>query len=82
VRHGRARNIVVRAQALGEDRVRVEVSDDGCGFDSRLLRRNGNSGFGLGNIRERARALGGSARIDSEPGRGTRVIIDLPRRDR
>jgi signal transduction histidine kinase len=82
VRHGRARSIVVRAQALDDARVRVEVSDDGCGFDSKRLRRNGNSGFGLANIRERARALGGSARVDSEPGRGTRVTIDLPRRDR
>jgi signal transduction histidine kinase len=82
VRHGRARHIVVRAKALDEARVRVEVSDDGCGFDSKRLRRNGNSGFGLGNIRERARALGGSARIESEPGEGTRVVIELPRRDR
>jgi signal transduction histidine kinase len=82
VRHGRARNIVVRAAALDEKRVRVEVSDDGCGFDSKRLRRNGNSGFGLANIRERARALGGSAGIESEPGGGTRVIVELPRRDR
>lgn len=82
VRHGRARHIVVRAAALDEARVRVEVRDDGCGFDSKRLRRDGHSGFGLGNIRERARALGGSARIDSEPGEGTRIIIELPRRDR
>jgi signal transduction histidine kinase len=84
VRHGHARNIVVRAEAPDDAHVRVEVRDDGCGFDARpsRMRRNGNSGFGLGNIRERARALGGSARIESEPGRGTRVVIELPRRDR
>jgi signal transduction histidine kinase len=87
LRHARARNIVVRAETLDNGRVRLEVRDDGCGFDLRdvgVRIRDGRhaSGFGLSNIRERAAAVGGSARIDSEPGQGTRVFVDVPRRDR
>jgi signal transduction histidine kinase len=87
LRHARARNIVVRAETLDNGRVRLEVRDDGCGFDLRdvgVRIRDGRhaSGFGLSNIRERAAAVGGSARIDSEPGQGTRVLVDVPRHDR
>jgi PAS domain S-box-containing protein len=55
--------------------VRLAVSDDGVGFDStRVTART----FGLQGIRERARLLGGQATIDSAPGKGTRVVVELP----
>ena len=38
----------------------------------------GESRFGLEGIRERARLLGGSAVIDTKPGTGTRVVVELP----
>jgi signal transduction histidine kinase len=57
------------------------VEDDGQGFDqggSPL----GHDGFGLFNMRERMGLLNGSLTIDSVPGRGTRVIAEVPQRSR
>jgi signal transduction histidine kinase len=53
----------------------LEVDDDGRGFDPA---RAAGAGQGLGNLRERARALGGRAEIDSTPGSGTRVRVTIP----
>ncbi len=52
----------------------IIVEDDGAGFD--LLA--GSEGMGLGNIRERAKAYHGVVNVDSRPGHGTTVSIDLP----
>ena len=55
--------------------VRVEVRDWGIGFDPATITEHQ---FGLEGIRERARLLGGQATIDSTPGKGTRVAVELP----
>jgi two-component system, NarL family, sensor histidine kinase UhpB len=54
--------------------IRVVVEDDGAGF----FQLTANRGLGLTGIRERARALGGSCSISSEPGHGTRIEVTLP----
>ena len=54
----------------------VRIEDNGVGFD--LGRPNEHRGLGLIGIRERVAELDGHLRIDSTPGRGTRVVIDLP----
>jgi len=51
------------------------VTDDGIGFDTASPKR----GFGLLSMEERAQLLGGTLRIDSVPGDGTRVHLHLPR---
>ena len=56
----------------------MAVSDDGIGFDASVEPVEGHRG--LGNIRERATHLGGTLRIVSAPGLGTRVIITVPHR--
>lgn len=53
--------------------MRLEVVDDGEGFDEKQPRR----GFGLVTMRDRAEALGGKLRIDSRRGAGTRVELEL-----
>ena len=53
----------------------VEIQDWGIGFDVERIREGS---FGLESIRERARLLGGNAIIDSEPSKGTRVVVRLP----
>jgi signal transduction histidine kinase len=58
-----------------EDSIRLEVSDNGVGFDAATLTHRG---MGLGNMASRARKMGGELCIDSEPGRGTRVVLVLP----
>jgi signal transduction histidine kinase len=57
--------------------LRVTVSDEGRGFGSATGGRHG-SGFGLLSIRERLGYLGGALEVESSPGRGTRVILDVP----
>lgn len=71
----------VRIQLQRDDgNILVTVEDDGVGFDPALAEENPDEhhGFGLFSIRERISLLGGGFRIDSTPGRGTRVIISAP----
>jgi signal transduction histidine kinase len=56
--------------------VRLEVEDDGVGFDPALP--DPVAGIGLIGMRERAAWLGGSFVVDAAPGRGTRVCIEVP----
>ena len=59
--------------------VRLWIEDDGCGFAVGGPPREGtNRGFGLKNIAERVRILGGSLKVDSRPGHGTRVEALFP----
>ncbi len=56
--------------------VTLEISDDGVGFDPRMLQAT--PGFGLRGLIERARGFGGWAEISSAPGRGTTVMFSVP----
>jgi hypothetical protein len=56
--------------------VRIEVADDGAGFDPHVAARSGR--LGLAFMLERVRLLGGTCEIESAPGRGTRVLAGLP----
>lgn len=52
----------------------MTVTDDGAGFDL----EQPTTGQGLENMRERVSALGGSLRVESSPGHGTTVAVELP----
>jgi len=54
-------------------RLRLSVRDDGCGFDPAKARE----GQGLVSLRRRAQELGGTLRLESRPGGGTRVELDV-----
>ncbi|HZR70657.1 MAG TPA: PAS domain-containing sensor histidine kinase [Burkholderiales bacterium] len=60
--------------------VTLSVSDNGRGFSPQDPRKP--SSFGLMGLRERAYALGGEVRIDSAPGRGTRIDVRIPLHER
>jgi signal transduction histidine kinase len=77
-RHSRATRATVEL-SVDESGLRLEVLDNGRGFDPAAVR--GPSHQGLANIRGRARAMGGDMSIESEPGAGTRIIVTLPPRD-
>lgn len=66
-RHSEADRAVISVGA-SNDELRVEVEDDGQGFET-----GAGPGVGLSSMRERALALGGELDVDSEPGVGTRV---------
>ena len=73
LRHGHARNILLLA-GRSEQEIALAVQDDGQGFVASVH----SSGHGLTNMEARAAALGGSLRIESTPGKGTRVLLSLP----
>jgi signal transduction histidine kinase len=74
LRHSHSDRVCVRLVQRG-DRLRLEVSDCGSGFDPA---RVDESRFGLAGIRERASLFGGEAIIDTAPGKGTRIAVELP----
>jgi signal transduction histidine kinase len=68
---------LVRLQVAWDgERVRVVVADDGRGFDIDAASKAGANG--LLNLRERLAELHGECRIESSPGQGTRVVLELP----
>ena len=73
-RHSQSQKIRV-ALARHPGVIRVEVRDWGCGFDPSLVQENH---FGLEGIRERARLFGGKALIETAPGQGTCITVELP----
>ena len=78
VKHSQAKNAHV-AIDLEKGHLRVKVTDDGVGFDTRTLGApTSEGGFGLYSIRERLIAMDGSLSIESVPGTGTVVTAVLP----
>jgi signal transduction histidine kinase len=73
IKHGGARRAVVEIHEEGES-IRVEVRDDGAGFDPTAE----TDGFGLLGMRERAELLDGMLHVDSAPGAGTVVHASFP----
>ncbi len=60
------------------DTVSVSVEDSGCGFDMDRIATEKREAWGLLGMRERAELLGGTFRLDSQPGVGTQVQVVLP----
>lgn len=75
VKHSGCRHASVELTATA-DAIRLVVDDDGVGFDPGPGGYNG--GLGLVSMRERLHLVGGTLRIDSSPGEGTRVEVRAP----
>ena len=73
---GNLARVLVRSEAAS---VRVLVEDDGAGFSMPTRDAATGEHIGLSVMRERARWLGGTLDIESEPGEGTRVSLAFPR---
>lgn len=74
-RHAKAQNVCIQ-YAAPNNRPRLEVRDDGIGFDPVSAELAG--AVGLLGLRERAEQLGGQLIINSAPGCGCTIIIELP----
>jgi PAS domain S-box-containing protein len=74
IRHGEASQMAITLR-LRPEGVQLELQDDGRGFDRNAP--NG-MGFGLRNIEGRARELDARSEVLSEPGRGTRITVEIP----
>jgi signal transduction histidine kinase len=76
-KHAQATRAWVRFDREGEQ-IRIVVEDNGQGFDLNATRADGEAHFGLQIMRERAASVGGTAELDPQIGRGTRVVIRVP----
>jgi signal transduction histidine kinase len=78
-KHAQTGLIQVTLERVG-DYYRLTVIDDGVGFDPSPPAGlpSGKLRLGLLTMRERAEAINGRLRIDSEPGRGTTIIVEVP----
>lgn len=72
-RHAQASQVTVTLERV-DGGIRLVIADDGVGFDPAVRRRGG---WGLMTMRERAEAVGGRLRLDSAPGKGTRVVVEV-----
>ena len=75
VKHGHAERVSIELQYAASS-VCLTVSDDGRGFGVGQPSPTGH--FGLLDMRERAQSMGSHLRVESQPGQGTRVAIEVP----
>jgi len=78
LKHSGASNVTVNLSGE-QQHVRLEVIDNGRGFDRAAIADRG--GLGLTSMRERAELLGGSLTLESTPGNGTRLTVDFHRQE-
>ena len=76
-KHARAAGVTLTLSYIG-DLVVLDVQDDGEGFDPDLASAASEGGFGLRYMRERVERLGGRLLVESSPGEGTTLVIELP----
>jgi signal transduction histidine kinase len=76
VKHAQTDRAEVRLR-LRDELVSLLVEDPGVGFDPTRV-SSGASHLGLTSMRERVRALGGTLEIESQPGAGTRIKVEVP----
>jgi signal transduction histidine kinase len=82
-KHAQATNCRVYLQRL-PNTILITLEDDGIGFDVAEVeqRRDVRNSLGLVGIRERVAHLQGTLRLESAPGKGTRLTVELPARPR
>ena len=79
-KHSEADRVHIRIVKSGNE-LKLNVQDNGCGFDFEIISSDPNpmSGYGLSNMRDRAEICGGKLEITSKPGAGTTIQLTLPR---
>lgn len=73
-RHSRATHVAVEV-SCSEDEVVLRIIDDGIGFDEPQV---SGKGLGLSSMHERMLSVSGRLKIDSQPGKGTRIVASCP----
>lgn len=82
IRHAKAKKVVIRISYMSHS-IELDIEDNGIGFDvekveSETKRHDELHGYGLSTMKERARLLSGSFLINSKPGAGTKIHLDVP----
>lgn len=76
IKHASANQVNIYITQHNHSDINIIIEDNGIGFDANKLKSN--TGMGLKNIEKKVEQMGGSFTIDSIPGKGTTIIIDLP----
>jgi len=76
VKHAQAKSVCITLVSQAR-RVSLSIKDDGIGFAT-AKPHDQNHGFGLGTMRERAQGIGGRFRVESRPGSGTTIRVEVP----
>lgn len=74
-RYAKADTVSVSLE-LEDDKVKLEIKDDGCGFDPEKIKTRRS--LGLVNMKERTIMMNGELNINSSPGNGTEIIVTIP----
>jgi signal transduction histidine kinase len=77
VKHSGAKSVKIELQFSPQKTV-LQITDDGKGFDPETCEGPNEGHFGLLGIRERAERMGGEATINSTPGKGACVRVEIP----
>ncbi|MBN1102316.1 MAG: PAS domain S-box protein [Deltaproteobacteria bacterium] len=82
-KHAKATRVIIRLVASFPDII-LRITDDGMGFDVEKRQRSltGEKRMGLRSMGERVRWLGGAMDIKSAPGKGTKIVIRIPHKER
>lgn len=84
VKHGLCKKddggtLVIQTWQEGDD-IKITICDDGTGFDVDKLKTKSMEHIGIRNVRKRMKEMcNGTLVIESEPGKGTRVVLTMPR---
>ena len=79
-KHAQASEVAITLSYIN-NLVALDIQDDGVGFDpdrSHTATSDHSGGFGLNGMRERVEGLGGTLLVDSLPGEGTTLLVELP----
>jgi signal transduction histidine kinase/ligand-binding sensor domain-containing protein len=79
IRHGQPTRVHVDV-GFEKKQFRVQVRDDGRGFDTAIASSQPNGHYGLVGIQERTKRIGGELILNSWPGSGTELTLSVPRR--
>jgi len=79
LKHSGAKNVVIKLECDNAKCI-LKIKDDGKGFDVSKLTRVDPSGRGAGlfTMKERVKLAGGNCKIESRPGQGTKVTVNIP----
>jgi signal transduction histidine kinase len=77
IKHAHATHVRILLGKNGSH-VRLQVHDNGIGFNPKHLKSSQQGNYGLHTMRERAEALGGTFKLTSKPGQGTQIQVLIP----
>lgn len=77
-KHAQASRVDVSG-AISGSKVVITIEDDGIGFDAKkVARAEERHSWGIASMDERSRSIGGSLTVASTPGKGTKIVIEVP----